>query len=124
MLSFSPTRGVLLASGLGLLIRDIAAWQGVDNLSKVVLLRAEVKWKTYIKTAAGNVCPAGTRAAAPAFGGCRPADFHVVIHELTVWLKQVDEIGVQERVARTLAVTLALRDVDHWSHMEGGIQTR
>ena len=119
LLAFTPTRGVLKASGLGRLLHDKAVWNEADNQTKVIINRTELKWKAYIKTETGKECPAGTREVAPAFGGRRPHDILRVVDELTEWLLQVDEIGVHQRVAKTLAVALALRDVSHWSHLEG-----
>lgn len=119
LLSLSPSVGVLKASGLGKLLHDKQVWAATDNQTKVLLSRVECKWKAFIKTEIGKACPAGTSEPAPPFGGRKPQDFVKVVDDLTEWLTEVDEIGVVTRVARKLSVALALRDVSHWSHLEG-----
>ena len=100
LLSLSPTKGVLRASGLGWLIRDKQIWAELDNSSRVLVSRAEQKWRAFIRTREGRHCPEGVRPVAPAFAGKRPTDFLQIVDGLSSWLIDVDEQGVHERVAR------------------------
>ena len=76
--AFTPTRGVLRASGLGLLVHDKQVWESIDNQSKVLVNRAELKWRAHIKREATSHYQLGVRHCAPAFGCKRPHDFLIV----------------------------------------------
>ena len=119
LLALSPTVGVMKASGLGFLVRDRQVWDGLDNPTQVILRRAEAKWRAFIRTPEGKVCPPDTPRAARPFGGRRPTEFLHLVDDLAAWLSSVDEHEVAPSVVRRLAIALTLRDVGHWSHLEG-----
>ena len=75
LLALSPTKKVLRATGLGLLIRDRQIWGGLDQHSQSVVRRAESKWRQCAR-ADPQLGDASTQLSRPkVFAGRKVADF-------------------------------------------------